>query len=58
MALNLDQNQQDDLIEFAEAELDADRNYQSEIEHVETIHDAIKFLTDNGHDWRAMVAYR
>ena len=57
MRYNLDTPQQDFLIEFADAELEADRNYQSTIELVETVEEAIAFLSDNGHDWRAMIAY-
>lgn len=39
--------QQDYLFDFAQAESQADRNWYSEIDSVETLADAVQFLTDN-----------
>ena len=47
--------EQDSLMEFVWDEQAADRNMYSPIVDVQSIKDAVQWLTDNEYDWKKMV---
>lgn len=47
--------EQDSLMEFVWDEQAADRNMYSPIVDVQSIEDAVQWLTDNEYDWKKMV---
>jgi len=52
---NLNRDAEDYLIEFVHGEQEADRNWYSPIVDVQSIEDAVQWLTDNEYDWKEMV---
>ena len=52
---DLDQAVEDHLLEFVHGEQEADRNWYSPIVDVQSIEDAVQWLTDNEYDWKKMV---
>ena len=52
---DIHRDEKDHLIEFVHGEQEADRNWYSPIVDVQSIEDAVQWLTDNEYDWRKMV---
>jgi len=52
---DIDRDAEDHLLEFVHGEQEADRNWYSPIVDVQSIKDAVQWLTDNEYDWKKMV---